>query len=105
MHRHISRKIHILLIITAVLLLVIASTFVINPVPHSQAKIRHTTTPASGCGKRPPITPGNSANETIVSGGLKRKYRLHVPLDYHTFVKHTLVLNFHGHGSNALTQE
>lgn len=105
MHRLTSRKIHAILIIIAVLLLVIASTFVINPLQHSQAKILHTTTPASGCGKRPPITPGNSANETIVSGGLKRMYRLHVPLDYRAFVKYTLVLNFHGHGSNALKQE
>lgn len=63
------------------------------------------TTSGQGCGKPSLVAPGTSANETIFSNGLQRIYRLHIPLGYRDTVQHTLVMNFHGHGSNAIREE
>ncbi|GAC1567645.1 MAG: PHB depolymerase family esterase [Ktedonobacteraceae bacterium] len=52
-----------------------------------------------------PFAPGTSSNETIVSGGLTRSYLLFLPPGYHPDSSYALVLNFHGHGSNAAQQE
>jgi polyhydroxybutyrate depolymerase len=59
----------------------------------------------SGCGKRPFITPGTSINQSFDAGGIDRLYRLHIPRDYQNNVAQPLVLNFHGHNSNAYKQE
>jgi polyhydroxybutyrate depolymerase len=61
--------------------------------------------PTTGCGKPAPIAPGTSANETLISGDLVRVYRLYLPPDYRADQRQALVLNFHGHGSNAARQE
>lgn len=63
------------------------------------------TTSGQGCGKTPLVAPGTSANETIFSGGLQRAYRLHIPSGYRDTVQQALVMNFHGHGSDAIYQE
>jgi len=59
----------------------------------------------TGCGKPAPLRPGTSADETIISGGLLRRYRLYLPPNYQPDERLPLVLNFHGHGSNAARQE
>src|SRR6185312_2985503 len=61
--------------------------------------------PGSGCGKSAPFAPGLSENETITSGGYERQYRVHLPVGYSSSAPQPLVLNFHGHGSNAAVQE
>jgi polyhydroxybutyrate depolymerase len=61
--------------------------------------------PGSGCGKPAPFARGLSENETIISGGYERLYRMHLPIDYSSSAPQPLVLNFHGHGSNAAIQE
>src|SRR6266550_6864087 len=61
--------------------------------------------PSSGCGKPAPFAPGLSKNETIISGRYERLYRIHLPSGYHSSTPQPLVLNFHGHGSTAATQE
>jgi polyhydroxybutyrate depolymerase len=43
--------------------------------------------------------------ETIVSGGVSRQYRLHVPTSYRPETPVPLVLNLHGYNSNAAQQE
>ncbi len=58
-----------------------------------------------GCGKPPPIPPGSSADQMLLSGGLLRFYRLHIPTGYQPMRYTPLVLNFHGHGSTMLAQE
>src|SRR5947209_6321368 len=65
------------------------------------------TTPirSAGCGKPAPTPPGSSVIETVLSGGLTRTYLLHVPAGYQAHSSEALVLNFHGHGSNAIQQE
>src|SRR5947209_746090 len=65
------------------------------------------TTPitSAGCGKPAPTPPGSSVIETVLSGGLTRTYLLHVPSGYQANSSEVLVLNFHGHGSNAIQQE
>jgi polyhydroxybutyrate depolymerase len=64
---------------------------------------RLTTTliPTSGCGKKPPISVGSSASQTLQVGGMKRQYRLHLPAGYVPWRRHSLVLAFHGHDSTA----
>ncbi len=64
-----------------------------------------TSLATMGCGKPAPIPPGTSANETLRSGGLTRRYRLHVPHGYLSTRSTPLVLSFHGHGSMARIQE
>jgi polyhydroxybutyrate depolymerase len=70
-----------------------ASTLVTSPIP------------SSGCGKLAPFAPGLSENKTISSGGYERLYRIHLPVGYRSTRPQPLVLNFHGHDSNAAAQE
>src|SRR5437764_984991 len=65
------------------------------------------TTPitSAGCGKPAPTPPGSSVIETALSGGLTRTYLLHVPSGYQAHSSEAVVLNFHGHSSNAIQQE
>jgi len=65
------------------------------------------TTPirSAGCGKPAPTPPGSSVIETVLSGGLTRTYLLHVPSGYQAHSSEAVVLNFHGHSSNAIQQE
>jgi polyhydroxybutyrate depolymerase len=64
---------------------------------------RLTTTliPTSGCGHKPPISAGSSASQALQVAGLKRQYRLHLPVGYDPSRWHSLVLVFHGHDSTA----
>ena len=50
---------------------------------------------------------GGSAStpETLLSGGVVRQYRLHVPPTYEADVPIPLVINFHGLGSNSQQEE
>ena len=59
---------------------------------------------SAGCGKPSPIAPGTSATQMLFSGGMLRFYLLHIPRGYQSTVGQPLVLNFHGHSSNALQQ-
>jgi polyhydroxybutyrate depolymerase len=63
-----------------------------------------TSIPSQGCGKPAPVQPGTSEVESINSGGVTRWYVLYLPPDYRASSKYALVLNFHGHGSNAFQQ-
>src|SRR5437868_3926461 len=65
------------------------------------------TTPirSAGCGKPAPTPPGSSVIETVLSGGLTRTYLLHVPSGYQANSSEAVILNFHGHSSNAIRQE
>lgn len=60
---------------------------------------------STGCGKPSPIAPGASVQETILSGNIQRTYLLHIPRGYRNTVGQSLVLSFHGHGSNAKQQQ
>jgi polyhydroxybutyrate depolymerase len=58
-----------------------------------------------GCGAPFTPPPATSVNATLLSGGLSRQYRLHIPHTYRSTIKYPLVLSFHGHSGNALMQE
>ena len=73
--------------------------------PSSEATIITKPITSTGCGKPAPTAPGSSVNETVLSGGLTRTYLLYVPSSYQAHSSEALVLNFHGHGSNAIQQE
>jgi polyhydroxybutyrate depolymerase len=103
MHAHVTVHKRLLLLVMIVCLLTGCNT--LRATQNGRTTVRHVILPGMGCGKRSPLSPGSSANETIVSGGLKRSYRLHIPRGYRNEIAHALVLNFHGHGSNALVQE
>jgi polyhydroxybutyrate depolymerase len=65
-----------------------------------------TTTPAStqaDCTPARSHEPGNFPG-TLTSGGLERQYILHVPTSYTGDDATPLVVNLHGHGSNAAEQ-
>lgn len=60
---------------------------------------------STGCGKPSPVPAGTSVVAQLLSGGLQRIYRVHVPRGYTPRLPFPLVLNFHGHGSNGANQE
>lgn len=60
---------------------------------------------SAGCGKAPPSAAGNSDDETMISGGLTRGYRLHIPAGYQADRGQALVLDFHGHGAQDYGEE
>ncbi len=51
-----------------------------------------------GCAAEPPAAPGTTTDCTIMSGGVQRSYRLHVPAGYHAGEPYPLILAFHGRG-------
>lgn len=67
--------------------------------------ITHSAAHSSGCGIQPAQLYGSSINATLLSAGLKRTYRLHIPLDYNKENAQPLVINFHGHGNTDIFQE
>lgn len=73
--------------------------------PLPEATIVTTPISSAGCRKPVPTPPGKSVYETIFSGGLTRTYLLHVPTGYQASSSAAVVLDFHGHGSNASQQE
>src|SRR5947209_10603044 len=73
--------------------------------PLPEATIVTTPISSAGCGKPVSTPPGMSVYETIFSGGLTRTYLLHVPSGYRASSSAAVVLDFHGHGSNATQQE
>src|SRR5579862_3103204 len=68
-------------------------------------RVENKAVASTGCGKRPMIPAGTSGDATLISGGVLRSYRLHVPRGYNLLHTYPLVLNFHGHGSTAAKQE
>ena len=73
--------------------------------PLPEATIITTPISSEGCGKPASAPPGKSVYETVFSGGLARTYLLHVPRGYQDSSSAAVVLDFHGHGSNASQQE
>ena len=59
--------------------------------------------PASGQGGSFPLRPGDY-DRTVMSGGMKRFYNVHVPSSYVSSQPTPVVLNFHGGGGNPGTQ-
>jgi poly(3-hydroxybutyrate) depolymerase len=61
----------------------------------------------SGCGEPLPdgVSIGKPSNQTIISGGLNRTYRIHAPDSYQTSTPAPLILSFHGRHRNATEQE
>ncbi len=49
--------------------------------------------------------PSGTTVKSLVSGGLTRSYRVHVPASYTGASPVPVVFSFHGHGSNAIEQE
>lgn len=84
----------------------VSATTTVAPIP-SHGKIVLTTVPiaSTGCNKPPTLAPGMSVEQTIISGGISRSYRLHIPTAFANDEPHALVLNFHGHGSTMAQQE
>lgn len=90
------------------MLIIVCALTMASCVPSSTFQpggIIDTSIASTGCGKPAPIIAGSSANETIISGGLRRMYRLHLPMGYRASSGQAVVLNFHGHSSSALEQE
>jgi polyhydroxybutyrate depolymerase len=90
---------------SAVIIGLLAACTTTDNLPGTKATIGIVAFSQQGCGKQPLVAPDRSANETIFSGGLQRRYRLHIPRGYHDTLPQALVMNFHGHGSNAMRQE
>ncbi|MGH2515283.1 MAG: extracellular catalytic domain type 1 short-chain-length polyhydroxyalkanoate depolymerase [Ktedonobacterales bacterium] len=75
------------------------------PLGAGAATILNRPLASTGCNKPSPVRAGTTSLDGLVSGGRRRVYRVHVPLGYTPRVPVPLVLNFHGHGSNAANQE
>src|SRR5579863_3479586 len=103
----IPRNVAWVILLTCTLLLFMVSFTVSNPslapIAAADAEDALTTSPIArvGCGKPSPFAPGTSVQEMIFSGDIQRTYLLHIPRGYRDSVGQPLVLNFHGHGSNA----
>jgi polyhydroxybutyrate depolymerase len=52
--------------------------------------------PTTGCGTLPPVNPGTSVSETLVSDGITRTYLLHLPAGYQSDRRQPLVIFLHG---------
>ncbi|MGC7098621.1 alpha/beta hydrolase family esterase [Amycolatopsis lurida] len=61
--------------------------------------------PTTGCGLTPPVAPGTTGAQTLVSGGLTREYTVHLPANYQPHRPTSLVLSFHGHKRTSQWQE
>jgi polyhydroxybutyrate depolymerase len=59
----------------------------------------------TGCRQKPPVTPGTTTTQNVVSGGITREYTLHLPANYNPARPYSLVLSFHGHKRTSLYQE
>ena len=70
MHSHAIEHKGLLFLVMIVCLLTACNTF--SATQNVRTMLQHVTLPGMGCGKRSPLSPGISANETIVSGELKR---------------------------------
>jgi polyhydroxybutyrate depolymerase len=70
--------------------------------PVSNAPAVAAASAQSGCG---PAVKAGLSEESLLSSGVKRTYRLFVPASYDTNSPTALVLNFHGFGGNARQQE
>lgn len=76
-----------------------------SPLTTDTAGVQNRPLPSAGCGKQAPVASGSSVVERMLSGGVERLYRIHVPRGYAPRMPIPLVLNFHGHGSYAAAQE
>lgn len=81
------------------------TTAVPQPTKQVAGTILHSVIHSSGCGKAVSQPNGSSRNAALLSSGLKRSYRLHIPATYTAENPQPLVLNFHGHGSTDTIQE
>ena len=64
------------------------------------AEVARPARTSAGCAPARPHEPG-SFSETLTTGDLEREYILHVPSSYKGGDATPLVVNLHGHGSNA----
>lgn len=109
-NKHLSLVAWMLLLVTLLTLtscgIPVSSAKAVMGKNNSTSSGQVTTSPiaSTGCGKPSFVIPGTSASETLFSGGIPRSYLLFIPKDYQDTIAHVLVLNFHGHGSNALQQ-
>lgn len=55
----------------------------------------------TGCGTPAPTGAGVSIDQTIISGGLNRSYRLHLPTGYSIKQPQAIILAFHGYGADV----
>ncbi len=78
--------------------------FAPSPSP-TPSPIIASPTGSTGCSKPSPVALGTSVNQTVLSGALNREYLIHVPSGYRAGSETPLVLDFHGHSSNASQQE
>ena len=76
-----------------------------SPLRTATDGVQNRPLPSTGCDKPAPVAAGSSVVEKMLSGGVTRLYRIHVPRRYAPRVPIPLVLNFHGHGSYAAAQE
>jgi polyhydroxybutyrate depolymerase len=67
--------------------------------------IMHNVIRSTGCGKTVTQRLGSSIYAALLSSGLKRSYRLHIPASYSSENAQPLVLNFHGHSNTDTFQE
>lgn len=84
------------------LILLATALAVTIAIPATSTAAEAKPLPSKGCGTTPPA----SADQTIVSGGRTRSYRLHLPEGYQPGTPYPLILVFHGRGkSGAFTEQ
>ena len=80
-------------VLTAAVVALVTAGCVPNPPPPGAPR---------GCGK--PVAPMLQQRRYLRSGGVVRSYLLTIPDDYDPRHSSPLILDFHGHGSNAIQQ-
>lgn len=84
------------------LILLATALAVTIAIPATSTAAEAKPLPSKGCGTTPPA----SADQSIVSGGLTRTYRLHLPDGYQPGTPYPLILVFHGRGkTGAFTEQ
>lgn len=71
--------------------------------PATAAPSQQTGTPArsTGCQKQTTQLPGTGADYQLVSGGINRTYRLHLPTGYDAKTAYPLIVVYHGRGKTG----
>jgi poly(3-hydroxybutyrate) depolymerase/surface polysaccharide O-acyltransferase-like enzyme len=60
---------------------------------------------STGCNARMTLQAGTATNVGLKSGQTQRMYRVYLPPSYSNLVPHALIMNFHGYGGSAYSQE
>ncbi len=107
MHRRVNRSsLSLFLILAWCVSLIVCIQLLTSAQSHAEEPLQSVSMRQSTeCADSASLKLGSSFTQAVLSGGLQRTYRVHLPAGYQAGREYPLVMSFHGHGSNAAEQE